>query len=131
MIAVGMEAADDRCAGRVADVQAGGSGAQGRALLAQGDSAGGLRGGADLLDLPAAHPGAVELERMAAIHLGGRETKGRRRPHSQEFVEQSADLGGPSRMMIAAGCSRCPRALPAAENRPWQNRAMTVLPERR
>jgi len=72
----------------------------------------GVRGEA-LRQRPTAHAGAVEFELVAAMHLRGRETIGGRRPRPQEFAEQSTDLVRPGRMMIAAGSTRCPRALPS------------------
>ena len=126
--------------------------AKGRSLCPKG-SAGGRWQLADLLNLPAAHTGAVEFALVAAMHLRSRETMGGRRPRPQELAEQSTHLVRPGRMMIAAGSTRLPGALPslgasaqeigvedaeaaathlefgpaasAAQSRPWRNRAMT------
>jgi len=50
---------------------------------------------------------------MAAMHLRSRETIGGRRTRPQKLAEQSADFVRPGRMMIAAGSTRPPRALPS------------------
>ena len=108
--------------------------AKGRSLCPKG-SAGGRWQLADLLNLPAAHrltgrlvpgvwgeavrqrpaahTGAVEFELVAAMHLRGRKTIGGRRPRPQELAEQSTHLVRPGRMMIAAGSTRLPGALPS------------------